>query len=270
MSEIVFERNLSEVERQLARLTGLSIKQTGHPLVEHIVKARQNYRMGDRMLGCARAAYAKLVVEDLQEIGDYDGSLLRYFRRELRRPPTADTYFGLRLEINIARTLIQQRIPFRKSETPDYILRALPSHGIECTSAHIDLQNTKTPDGVLRKIEYAISNKNGYRYSTNFSVLAIDVSNLLFHEGQEDCEEILRDRDKAEQPLQKTTNASHFQSILYLYYAWQPTANGNGVNLLSCYSRLDRDGIDSNTATILDSIFPKGDLWKLCGLFRTT
>jgi hypothetical protein len=58
--------------------------------------------MGDRMLGCARATYVQLVVEDLREIGDYDGSLLGHFRRELRRPPTTDTYFGLRLEINIA------------------------------------------------------------------------------------------------------------------------------------------------------------------------
>jgi hypothetical protein len=270
MSATIFERNLKDVERQLAQLTGLSTTQVSHPLVEHLVKARQNYQMGDRMLGCARATYVQLVVEELQEIGDLDKSLLRYFRRELRRPPTADTYFGLRLEINIAKTLIHHAVPFRKTETPDFVLTTLPSHGIECTSAHINLQDTRAPHSVMQKIEYAINNKNTYLYSTKFSVLAVDVSNLLFHEGQVECERILSDKDVATQALLRAINNSHFECVIYSYYAWEPAGRGNGVTLHSCYSRLDRDGIDRATSEMLDSIFPKGDVWMLGGLFKTT
>jgi hypothetical protein len=226
--------------------------------------------MGDRILGCARAAYAKLTVEDLREIGDYDGSLLAYFRRELRRPPTADTYFGLRLEIHIAKTLIHHTILFGKSETPDFKLTALPSHGIECTSAHIDLRSTKEPGSVIRKIEYAINDKNSYNYSMKFTILAIDVSSLLFHEGQKECAKILHDKDKAIQALSKTVSNSRFQSVVYLYYDWDEVAGGNGVNLQSNYTRIDRDCIDSNTAKILDSIFHKGDVWKWGSFFMTT
>lgn len=212
MSATVFDRNLKDVERQLAQLTGLSITQASHPLVQHLVKARQNYARGDRMLGCARASYVKLTVEELREIGDYDSSLLRHYRRELRGPPTADTYFGLRLEINIARTLIHHSVPFRKTETPDFVLAALPSHGIECTSAHINLQNTKVPRSVMQKIEYAIKTKNDYPYSTRFIVLGVDVSNLLFHEGQGECEKTLRDKSVAVQVLQSAIDSSRFQS----------------------------------------------------------
>jgi hypothetical protein len=270
MSVAVFDRNLKDVERQLAQLTGLSITQASHPLVQHLVKARQNYLGGDRMLGCARATYVKLIVQELHEIGDYDHSLLRHFRRELRRPPSMDTYFGLRLEINIAKTLIHHSVPFGKTETPDFVLAALPSHGIECTSAHINLENTKVPHGVMQKIEYAIKNKNGYPYSTKFNVLAIDVSNLLFHEGQRECEKTLRDKDVAVRVLQSAIDSSSFQSVIYLYYAWEPAGGGNGVTLRSCYSRLDRDRVDRPTSELLDLIFPKGDMWMLGGLFMTT
>jgi hypothetical protein len=270
MSETLFERNLKDVERQLAQLTGLSITQASHPLVEHLVRAKQNYRRGDRILGCARAACAKLTVEDLREIADYDSSLLRYFRRQLRRPLTADTYFGLRHEINVTRRLIHHGVAFRKTEAPDFALTALPSHGIECTSAHIDLQNTRAPRSVMRKIEYAINNKNSYSYSTKFNVLTVDVSNLLFHEGQGECEKILSDIDMAVQVLQRTINNSHFQSVIYLYYAWKQTESGNGIRLLSCHSRLDRNAMEKATSELLGSIFPKGDIWMLGSLFMTT
>jgi hypothetical protein len=270
MSATAFDRNLKDIERQLAQLTGLSITQKSHPLVQHLVRARQNYHSGDRMLGCARATYVKLTVEELHEIGDHDSSLLRHFRRELRRSPTADTYFGLRLEIHIAKTLIHHNVPFRKTETPDFVLVSLPSHGIECTSAHINLQNTKVPRSAMQKIEYAIQNKNGYPYSTKFNVLAVDVSNLLFHEGQGECEKTLRDKDMVVQSLQSVINSSRFQSVIYLYYAWEPAGSGNGVTLWSCYSRLDRDGLDEASSELLDSIFPKGDRWMLGGLFMTT
>jgi len=66
-SEAEFKRNLQKVLDQLKTLTGLTLKDTAHPLVSHLISAEQKYS-SNRLLGCAEAAYAKFAIEDLEMV----------------------------------------------------------------------------------------------------------------------------------------------------------------------------------------------------------
>ena len=259
-NETAFKRNLQMVLDQLKMLTGLTLNNSAHPLVSHLISAEQNYRR-DRLLGCAEVAYAKFAIEDLGIIRKSRAGLFKHFKRELRRT-SIDNYYGLRLEIRIAASLIASNTAFHKAETPDFILTDLPSTGIECTSAHLELKETVEPSQVVYKVIRAINEKTDFKYKTAHNILAIDVSNLLFHEGQEACSKILADKDKAPSVLKERLNLSAFQSMLYFSYAWKASED-KGITLQSFYARIDRDGAEPDVRRFLDSRFPLGDMWTV-------
>jgi hypothetical protein len=191
----------------------------------------------------------------MERIFGYNRDLFKHFRKKLLRC-SADNYFGLRLELRIAATLLAHKVPFKKSEAPDFVLSN--NVGIECTSAHLDFQNLNNPDEVLYKVKAAIAQKSD-NYKTKSNILAIDVSNLLFHEGQEQCAQILADKDKSIPLIREMIRGSPFQSLLYFGYAWIPLIEGNDVNLQLLHVRVDREDIDSASKAFLDSQYPHGD-----------
>jgi hypothetical protein len=259
-NEIGFRRNLQGVLDRLKILTGLTLNKADHPLVHHLISAEQNYRT-DRLLGLAEAAYAKLAVEDLDLIRKSRLGLFKHFKKELRRT-SVDNYFGLRLEIRIAASLIASNTAFQKTETPDFVLTTLPSTGIECTSAHLELKDTTEPGQVVYRVIGAITQKTRFKYKTARNILAIDLSNLFFHEGHETCNKILADKDKSLPILKKHVNSTIFQSVLYFSHAWKAFED-KGITLQSFHSRIDRDEADPEIARFLDSRFPFGDVWSV-------
>lgn len=251
-----FTQVLDSLGSRMMKLTGLKLTQTDHPFVSHFVLAKQHYESNNRRLGFKEAAHTKFALEDMETISKYDRDLFKHLRKKLLRC-SADNYFGLRLELRIAATLLIRKVPFNKSEAPDFILGS--NVGIECTSAHLDLQNLNNPIDVLYKVKAAIAQKSDYHYRTKSTILAIDVSNLLFHEGQEQCAQILADKDKSTPLIRGMTNDSPFQSVLYFSYAWISLPSGNDVKLQSLHTRIDRENIDSPSKAFLDSQYPFGD-----------
>lgn len=247
----------------------MTLEQREHPIVNHLIAARRDYYSNEKRLGCAKATYAKLAIEDLQIIAEHDHDLLRHFKNELHRLLALPNYFGLRLEIRIAASLIAKAVHFQKSEAPDFVLTDWQGVGIECTSAHLDLKSMKRPEQVVYKVGSAIDNKSRHKYTTQLTILALDVSNLLFHEGQEQCLKVLAEQDKSRPVLEKQVNDSVFQSLLYFGYTWERLKEAHGVRLHSGYWRIDRNGIDPISKDFLDFKFPFGDMWVLGGLFRT-
>ena len=259
-SESEFKRNLQKVVHQLKTLTGLTLSDATHPLVSHLISAEQKYH-DNRLIGLGEATYVKFAIEDLEIVRQKKPDLFRHFKKELRRT-SIDNYYGLRLEIRIAASLTAKNTAFRKTETPDFVLTDLPSAGIECTSAHLNLQDTNEPSQVAYKVVRALEEKATFKYKTVNNILAIDVSNLLFHEGHETCTKSLADKDKAYPILREHVNRSDFQSMLYFSYAWK-AFEAKGVTLQSFYARIDKEGADQNIAGFLDSRFPRGDVWDM-------
>lgn len=268
-SKEIFDKNLYSIVTLLENLTGLKLDQKKHPLVQHLISAKKNYYSGKKRLGCAKLTFAKLALEDLQKIFTYDKSLYEHFRKELlRKSLPLQNYFGLRLELRMATSLIDAKIPFIKSETPDFILNKPINIGIECTSAHLNLLTINKPKQVIYKVVSALEKKSTYTYKTPLNILAIDISNLLHHEGQKQCTRILADMDKSRPALTKKVNESVFEALIYFYYAAIPLKNGNGVKLQSCYTRIDKDKINPDCKKFLDSKYPYGDMWVEGNLFK--
>lgn len=268
-SKEIFDNNFYSIVARLENLTGLKLDQKKHPLVQHLISAKKHYCAGKKRLGCAKLTFAKLALEDLQKIFNYDKSLYEHFRKELlRKFLPLQNYFGLRLELRMATSLIDAKIAFTKSEAPDFILNKPINIGIECTSAHLNLFTINRPKQVIYKVVSAIEKKNGYAYKTPLNILTIDITNLLHHEGQKQCDRILADMDKSRLFLIGKVNESVFEALIYFYYAAIPLKNGNGVKLQSCYTRIDKNKINPDCKKFLDIKYPHGDMWAEGNLFK--
>jgi hypothetical protein len=258
----IFDRNINLLVQKLESLTRLTLKHEKNPLVAHLIAARTKYHSGDKRDGCRRAAYAQFAIEDLQTIAKHDPNLLGHFAKRLNKA-SLQNYFGLRLEMRMAASLIGKSVAFQKSETPDFVLTDWQGVGIECASTHLDLESIKTAKMVVYKVASAVNAKNDYQYTTPFTILAVDVTNLLFHEGQEQCTKILADKDNSKPMLLEPVNESIFQSMLYFAYEWKPVNDSNGVILTSHYVRIDRSGISPVCKDLLEIIFPLSDEWTI-------
>ena len=257
----MFIENWGNLKNKLTDLLPLISGNTSHPLTARLLSAKKSYEKGKKRLGCSEACYVQFVVEDLDLVKKHDVNQFTFFRKELRRKQLPEeAYFGLRLEIRTGASLIKKNIEFTKSETPDFIINDTQL-GIECTSAHISLRSNVKPNEVLYKIQAAIKKKDEYEYKTSKIILMIDVSNLLFHEGNEYCNEILADKDNSYPVLEKNINDSKFLSLIYFSYAWVPVEGSNGATLHNLYYRIDSKKIDRNTMMFLDIHFPLGDMW---------
>ena len=256
-----FRKNLDAVRAQLRDLTGLTVGGRTHPLTEWLARAEKNYLAGKKRLGCAQAAYAKFVSEDLQKVKDHDPKLHREFKKGLKRIRENKDYFGWRMEVRMASALISKGVLFEKSETPDFLMPDKSGIGIECTSCHLKLGKSQNPKELTYKISSAIKGKSQHKYAVSRVLLAIDISNLLFHEGKEDFPIILADKDKGALGIQNELDTSPFDGLLAFGYAWTHAPVGNGATLKSYYWRLVSATASSECIGFLDRWYPPGDLW---------
>lgn len=261
MMNNIFKNNWDSIHSKLNELVPLIFKQKSHPLCEWLYASRRNYQDGKLRLGCAQAAYVNFVVEDLEKVKSFDPKIFALLKKELKRPMPSDIYFGIRLELRIASSLSSKRINFIKSETPDFIINRKPKIGIECTSCHLKLGKSHEPKELAYKLESAINKKSKYTYQTSSNILAVDITNLLFHEGKPNNPISLSDKDIVTKELSKYIENSAFESVIAFSYSWTPTAVGNGATLHNFYWRYDKVSLSKSIKKFLDTHFPKGDFW---------
>ncbi|UHQ18811.1 hypothetical protein LVB87_11525 [Lysobacter sp. KIS68-7] len=258
MGIVEFMTQWEQLAKRLERLFGDSTSSLSHhPVMKWLHGARDAYLSGERVQGCARAAFAQFAVEDLERILAHDENLFRHFKKALRRDRSATAYFGIRQEIRMAASLITKGIDFNKSEAPDFTLGEL---GLECTSAHL-VKGAPTNRSLAYKLASAIAKKSQTAYSTRLNVLAIDMSNLLFHEGVGSTTNTLSWTEELQASLQEGVNRSPFQAVLCFAYAWVQAGPAGGATLSNYYSRVDRDEMDSLPKAFLDNHFPSGSIW---------
>ena len=257
----MFEHNWEKLRDKLSELLPSISRERNHLLTKRLFLSKSHYEKGNKRLGCAEACYVQFILEDLEVIRNHNQDQFKHFQKELKNNGILeDTYFGIRLEIRTSASLIKKNIGFFKSETPDFIITDL-NLGLECTSAHISLNTNSKPNDVLYKVKSAINKKNDYEYKTNKTVLFIDASNLLFHEGNEYCNKVLSDKDNSYPILTEDVNNSKFMSVIYFTYAWVPVQGNNGATLHNLYNRIDSRNIDPFIGAFLNIHFPLGDLW---------
>lgn len=261
MGLLEFTENWNALAARLQQILGLSASHKSHALAGWMDSAKRSYLAGECSLGCAQAAYAQFAIEDLEKVRAHDEIMFAHFRRELRREIPTSNYFGIRQELRLASALLTKGIRFVKTEAPDFTLLTTPTIGIECTSAHLCEQSPSKPD-VAYKVNAAISRKAKYSYSTALQILAVDTSNLLFHEGAHQVP-VLSRKGALREAIAPAIDRSPFQSVLTFSYAWISAGIGNGATLTNFYSRVDRSDIAETCRLLLDSYYPLGDTWVL-------
>lgn len=263
MNAHMFIETISALEEKVS-LMGIDVKNTKHPLIMRLGLARESYASGDKTRGRAGASYINFLLEDLATIANANKDLYQHFVSLLRQEDLPlDNYFGIRCEIRTAASITSKNIDYEKAETPDFIVKS-PMFGIECSSAHLNLEVEKPPKGVFYKVLSSINEKSSKHYSTGETILVLDVSNLLYHDGRDISFSVLADMDRAKPRLKEVINTTPFSSLLYFYYSWIETEDNKKetrTTLTSRYVRVDSKNITTRVRVFLDQFFPLGNFW---------
>lgn len=196
---------------------------------------------------------AKLImlVRHLQIIEKHDQKLLRLFRKMIHdTSKNWGTYFGVRMEINMAASLIQKEIDFIKAESPDFVI---PEYGvcIECTSTHRNNGSTSLVD----KIRSAIAQKSKKTYCTSSTILSMDITNISSTYEESD-NTLLAQKDALKRVVEqiiKDTNSNYGSILLFSYFMDLRDYFHSG------YWRVDSKDITPALLGFLNKYFPFGE-----------
>ncbi len=212
------------------------------------------HNQGDILSRECELGKINMLVKHLKELKIYDNELFIKFKRDiLRLSDNLDGYFGVRLEINIATSLIRKKVKFIKTESPDFcILEYNKKIYIECTSVHIS-KNISNKKDLRYKIKTAINNKAKKIYCNNETMLFIDITNIVHHPS---VEEIYLDKDVLKQYVREIIVNSKFSSVVLFLYEY----NREKKMFESVYVRIDNKDIQKKVLVFLDEFYPLGNV----------
>ena len=206
----------------------------------------QQGRCDERDLEIGKLA---LLVQHLRRIETYDKSLLRHFRKQIYDSAhNWENYFGVRMEINVAASLVKKGIRFMKGESPDF---TVPSSGvsIECGSAHVQGPKYVHP---LAKLRSVIADKASKPYSNSNTALFLDFTNIQFALGPVPDERAIRKSEVV--GILDSLGASLGSVVCFCYFM------ADDKTFQSNYSRMDAHSISHELSAFLNAHYPFGRL----------
>lgn len=146
---------------------------------EHIAKTYRNANTALDRGDIEEARFLMLVpaklLQCLVTVQEYDEDLLQEFKREFHEVEF-DRYYGVRCEVETARSLLKHGLGFKHPDPPDFLLTYEGVDlSIECTSIHIE-----SSTDYRQKVCDVIGGKDG-NYSGDLTTLFIDITNILHH-----------------------------------------------------------------------------------------
>jgi hypothetical protein len=199
------------------------------------------YNRGDGLNGNIELLKLQLLVEDLRRIEAHSDKLLRYFSAQLHKTKYYQSYFGLRMEIRTAASLIEKGIIFFKAESPDFTVSDRNVY-IECGSIHVTSAHVRLETQIAKPLK----GKSVKGYCTPSTALFIDCTNLLFRAPNTSDQDV---RAEVGTVLSSTDFGS---TLLFDYHV---TADGR---LHHSYYRIDNSVIDNNLLQFLTEYYPLG------------
>ena len=116
-----YYENIAELNKLLGKNFMNLNRNAQHPLRQSLARVLEFHRHDDYFNRDYENSAISLLVKNLKEIEVHDRKLLKILRKTLMKS-NDDTYFGIRLEISVAASLIRNNVPFNKTEQPDFIL----------------------------------------------------------------------------------------------------------------------------------------------------
>jgi len=199
------------------------------------------YNRGDQLNSNVELLKLQLLVEDLRGIERHSDKLMRYFSSQLHKTKHYQSYFGLRMEIRTAASLIEKGVVFCKAESPDFTVSDRNVY-IECGSIHVTSGQVRLDAQITKPFK----SKSTKGYCTPSTVIFIDCTNLLFKAPNTSDEDI---RAEVGNVLLSTDFGS---TLLFDYFV---TVDGK---LHHSYYRIDNSRIDSNLLQFLTEYYPLG------------
>lgn len=192
-------------------------------------------------------------VKLLQTIESYDKKLLDGFRKTIQEA-TTEEFFGVIFEIGITSRLINEKVNFRKTESPDFTLSTDKTElFIECTSTH-EIQKIKDIKKPIKKIRFAITAKSKKAYCHNKTALFMDITNLYFQNAHTEKNDF--DKDNLKKYVKKYLQKSNFGNVTLFSYILDTEKNIQFHNFI----RVDNTNIDSSLKNFLDKMYPVGNI----------
>lgn len=189
-----------------------------------------------------------LLVKNLNEIKEKDEKLFKKFIKDIKRT-NKETYYGLRIEISVAASLIRLKINFNKCESPDFKLAQPYSNvSIECGSVHLTRKNSTNED-LNKKIENVLRKKSKKTYCNKATTIFIDVTNIHHLDA------VNQTRIQINKEFLKDMLVSYgFGSILIWAYVVNPNENRYQWK----YTRQDSIHIQTSLLQFLNKAYPLG------------
>jgi hypothetical protein len=196
-----------------------------------------------------------MLVNHLQNVQKHSPTSFQKFKKILiDTHKNLNQYFGVRMEINIANSLIKKNIKFVNGEAPDYYIPGFDVF-IECTSVHMTKDSTKN---AIEKISEAIKKKSQKPYCNNSCILCIDITNVVAFIGTEEAQ-IVNDKSKLREVIKlhlKENNSKFGCILLFRYYM------DENSNFMSHYVRIDNENIIPSLFVFLEENYPFGDVYS--------
>ena len=222
------------------------------PIGEAVIMIGVFHNERDYISRNVEIAKLMMLVKDLQTIEKHDPILLSRFKKLIcNTRKDWGTYFGVRLEINIAASLIRKEVNFVKGESPDFII---PKYGvcIECTNTH----RSKSGSAILiEKIRSAIKQKSKKTYCNSSTLLCIDITNVAATYDESE-NRLLAQKDglrRVVRQILEDTSSNYGGILLFQYF----------MDLEDCfhsgYWRVDNENISPSLLAFLNEYFPLGE-----------
>lgn len=191
----------------------------------------------------------KFLFKHLDELRINHKTAYKRARKLLRKAKKEDQYFGARMEVYTAASLVRAGIKFNCRESPDYELtKDFEGVFIECGSAHITGGSTD----LVKKVSLSVINKCKKPYANRSTLLMLDITNPIFHglSSENRCA-----TDDIRASVSEAINGSGYGGVLLLSYGINETV----TKIFSNFIRIDHGSADSKLIEFLNRVYPFGN-----------
>jgi hypothetical protein len=241
-------------EKELNRLLGVQLSEPGTTLgkiAESIMSYHSSFDYDSRDL---KLCSLLLLVRHLDEIQKHDIKLLEALRRTFVIANRKGDYYGWRMEINTAASLIRKGVSFTKQESPDFVLTENQA-SIECGSSHIPTESKSNRP--LTKLKRTVRQKSAKPYCNSATALFLDVTNLYANAILSDPSVFDKFELRRQLTVESMNYGNKYGSILLFSYSMNARREYR-----SNYMRVDLDATDQALAGFLDEHYPIGAFWS--------
>lgn len=192
----------------------------------------------------------ELLFKNLEEVRSADPQVFTRVRRAINKSKSESAFFGARMEVFFAASLIRSGCKIRSQESPDYaLLDTLEGLYVESASAHITTSNTD----IIQKIRHVVRNKTRKPYADRQPLLMMDITNLLFVVAQARKPVSRQAFDKA--VLVELLDSGLGAALLFSY-----GFDDHISTIRASYMRVDSPTPDKKLVSFLDKHYPEGSV----------